>query len=223
MLTRPAFVPDGIAAAPVDFRWSESTALGILDPPPTRLARLASRYAPLHPLAAFAMLLGAFEWVLWRFEGHGETTEFREMAQAGYLALSDPRRVRLDAYEEPEDSDASPVQGPLVTGACLLAEGFDLLAAGDERVKQSAFCMALLARHVVPDDDALQAWLADRLKAFAARYPASQDGAAPVLARAALSPGGDLDAAALRAAQVQWRDALATTRNPWVQPAGRRS
>lgn len=219
MLTRPAFIPNDIAAAPLDFRWSENISLGILEPPPTRLARLASRYAPLHPLAAFTMLLGTFEWVTWRFEHHADLDDMRRLAQAGYAALIDLRYARLDEFEEPPDSDASPVQGPLATAACLLSEGFDFLASDDDRVKQSAFCMALLARHVTANDTTLEAWLAAKLKAFAARFPHVKDAVGPMLSREALELGGDLDEASMRAGQARLRDGLDSASNPYLATA----
>ena len=219
MLTRPLFIPADIAAAPLDFRWSESISLGILDPPPTRLSRLASRYAPLHPLAAFAVLLGTFEWIMWRFEHHADLDDMRRLAQAGYAALIDPRYARLDEFEEPEDSDASQVLGPLVTAACLLCEGFEFLASGDDRVKQSAFCMALLARHVTANDAALESWLAATLKAFTVQFPDAQDTAGPTLAREALEPAADLDEASMRAGQARLRDTLEPARNRYLASA----
>lgn len=166
----PLFVPGPVVGAPLSYVWDPDIGLALMRPMPDEHVRLASAFRPLCERAAFAVLLATAEWILWRLHGHADLRDALQRMEAGYAALVDSRYARLP-IPRGEYPDPAEIHGPLDAMAHLMAEGFEAYFAGAAEVKQSAFCMALVARHVCPDPKLFERWLSTTLRTLAKHFP----------------------------------------------------
>jgi hypothetical protein len=199
----PSFVPVAVVGASIAHAWDADIGLSLMRPLPDEHVRLASAFRPLSERSAFAALLATAEWVVWRLKGHADLQDALMRLEAAYAALVDARYGKL-TIPRGEYPDPAEIHGPLDAMVHLMAEGFEAYAAGAAEVKQSAFCMALVARHVLPDAKVFEKWLSATLRTLAKNFPddAHPIETQPAMARATFDGGvgsGTAAAAALDA------------------------
>jgi hypothetical protein len=164
------FVDPSCKGVPLRHTWNPDVALAIQEPLPDEHLRLARAFVGLNLRAAFAVLVAQVEWVCVRFDALGDTRDLSLRLEAGYAGVIHPFYAHLPAPTQVAAPDDA-VAGPLRTAARLLARGHHDYSREDVEVKQSAFCMALLLRHVLPDDHSFEQWLTRVLQAACTAYP----------------------------------------------------
>jgi hypothetical protein len=174
-MNRAPFVPADIAAAPPAYAWDYDISRAILYPLETEHVRLAEAFGRVDQRAAMALAAGIAEWVVRRLQGHGDVRDALWRVEAAYAAAVDPARAALEAWPEDYPEEPQPVYGPLEVAGMLLTNAWQALAADDTAVNTSAFQMALLAVHVLPDPGLFEGWLSDALRRLAAAHPWSQE------------------------------------------------
>lgn len=211
------FVDPTCKGAPLRHIWNPDVALAIQEPLPDEHLRLARGFVGLNLRAAFAVLVAQLEWVCVRFDGLGDTRDLNQRLEAGYAGVIHPFYAQLPApttLVAPDDA----VGGALRCAGRLLARGHHDYSHQDVEVKQSAFCMALLLRHVLPDDHGFEQWLTRVLQAACAAYP--ELGEHPMrqrpIPRSFFSDLQALEGASLRASLQAQLDSLRFQDNPYL-------
>lgn len=215
----PDIARAGIPGAPIDYAWSTDVSDGIVWASDEDDPALARAITPLSLRAGMALLAAAVEWVAWRYAGIVDITDALQRVEAGYAAAVDPARARLPMPDEPFPRDKGKAQGPLKLARMLLSWGFEALRRGDSEVLSRAFSAILLARHVVPDVVAFEAWLEDVLRRSDARFPRTPLplDAQPSIAPSFFESGADSRESSLRDRMEEFVRGLSSA-NPYLLP-----
>lgn len=161
----------GIAGAPVRHKWSTPVSDALMYPDEDTQPRLAHAMETIGERAAFGLAMALAEWVAWRCHGLIDIADALARIEAGYAAVIDPRYAVLPMPDEPFPKDRRELHGPLKQARMIISDAHADLSTDPDPVNGWAFRMALLAKHVVPQQAALEAWLTAALKRTFARYP----------------------------------------------------
>ena len=106
-MTKPPYIPDSVVGAPVEFSWKGTTAHVGPAPPSGPVLDLVGDKTTC---GTITLLAGVLEWASWRFQGHTDTQQGRELSEAAFAYQIDWRYVdlgqRIDIPEEPASLSA---------------------------------------------------------------------------------------------------------------------
>ena len=119
--------------------------------------------------ARFALLVGLYEWISWRFDGLHDRPEVTEVLEAAWCGTVDPRY--LGFFELSREDWVGPIEGPLWCAFTFLEKGFRQAQAFQGNTYQALKFNYLLAKHVIPDPERFEQWLKVTLKRLVETYP----------------------------------------------------
>lgn len=210
----------GIAGQPIQYLWGLDVSRAIRHPLEDEHPRLAEACQSIGGRGALALLLAVAEWVAWRYAGIIDIRDACQRIEAGYSGVLNHTTAVLPEPSEPFPKEQGKAHGPLKLARMLITEAWDTYRAKPAFVAESLLSMVLLARHVVADHPAFEAWLSTTMRRTHALCPATE---APPPEQVALPPqffaGAPADSPAQRA--ELWDAFLATierTGHPYLTP-----
>ncbi|QSN64242.1 hypothetical protein [Caballeronia sp. M1242] len=212
-----------IAGAPMTYEWDLFVSRSIHHPLFEEHPRLMKAFMKLSVRAAFALTLAQAEWVAWRFEGIVDISDILHRIEAGYAALVDPRYAVLPTPDEPFPDDLQNAHGPVMLARMLLTSGFEYYRQCDAMDRAQGISMALLARHVCPDNAKFDKWLSEACKRCHAQSPAMDVPLVqqPAVPRELFELADDWDPATASALQDAFVKGLDPDTNPYLVSVAR--
>lgn len=167
MLTQPAWIQFGEAdRRTLRFRWDDARAHHDFTGDATVLLEAASR---MSVRARFALLVGLYEWIVWRFEGLHHRAEPVQILEAAWCATVDPRYLRF--FELSREEWVGPVEGPLWCAFTFLEHGFRQAHVLQTDNYAALEYVYLLVVHVLADTTPFDQWIDAVLDRFLEHYP----------------------------------------------------
>ena len=189
-MQRPGYITRaGLLELPVSHRWAH-LAEEVLSPPSEELQ---ARLRTLSLRAELALLTGAAEWIVYRFEKTLQDKLPLDAIDAAWLQQLDPRYAL--PYDESFEADewSGPVRGPIGEAMRRMWEASVLIQDEAEIVDLVAELLALAA-HVLPNPAPLRAWQEQVIGRLAAGWPRrAEDPLGDPVPREALDPEARLD------------------------------
>ena len=214
----------GVAGAPVAYKWSENIAIDIDDTENVRLYKAIDAASFRAKMAIGAVLA---EWAVWRFEGLVDIGDGLLRIEAAWAAVIDPEYVNDLEFETTADDDLAPLVGAYQSALYYLGETAADYLGKNIYLAESVAKQATLARHVVPDKKAFDAWVTPALRHLAAAFPRVTDydertelynaSAEPPVPRAFFEAGYAHSDAACHQALSDYLASLSHQRNPYMR------
>jgi hypothetical protein len=167
---RPAYIPESILSAPLQFVWQGATEhIG----PTETVTKLLDRLSGTTTCAQITMCAGVFEWGAWRLSAHTPVDYCLELAEAAFAYQVDWRYVNPDAGPVGKAPDQ-----PAAISATMQLTRFMRSALDKDEYWNSyyqpireTFHCAHLVEHILPKQakKGFQAWLdglAERIMQF---------------------------------------------------------
>lgn len=159
-----------ISDASVRYRWDEWNVEDCVDPVDDEILECLSG---LSLRAAFAVLVGAVEWIVYRFEVLCDVALPFDAVEAAWAQEVDRLyAMPLNPFRGYEWS--GPVRGPIKIAIGLMRECADLLGEGADITFGVAEVLKL-ADHVVPDKKAFSSWRDSAIKRLEKLFPRLND------------------------------------------------
>lgn len=167
MLTQPAWIQFGEGDQRIlHFRWDDARAhhdftgdaTVVLDAAPQMSVR-----------ARLVLLVGLYEWIVWRFEGLHRRDEPGQILEAAWCATVDPRYLLF--FELNREEWVGPVEGPLWCAFTFLEHGFRQSNVLQTDTYAALEYVYLLVMHVLPDTTLFERWIDSVLSRLVAEYP----------------------------------------------------
>jgi len=180
--------------------------------------------------ARMVLAVGLYEWIVWRLDGLHTREEPRQVLEAAWCAIVDPRYLAY--FDLARTEWVGPVEGPLWCAMAYLRHGlprgYDL--EGD--LYDAMELLYLLAMHVAPKPGSVQGWLAPILDRLVQNYPVQPEDdyedlfghrigehLGPLIGRDALDPRLALDPERDRQFLMEVLAAARDTENPFLATA----
>ena len=225
MLSRPPWVDFGDGDLRVlTFLWDDARVFDDFTGDATRVLDAAPE---MSIRARLALLVGLYEWILWRFDGLYQRAEPEQILEAAWCATVDPRYLKF--FELTREEWVGPVEGPLWCAFTYLEHGFRQANAFEADTYTALEFNYLLAHHVIPDARPFEHWVDRVLARFVERYPvgASEtfedlfeerigEHLGPYVGRDALDPARPPDMARDRAFLLEVLQETRSVENPFL-------
>jgi hypothetical protein len=167
MLTRPRWIEFGVAdLRTLRFLWDDARVHHDFTGDASAVLEAAPR---MSVRARLALLVGLYEWVVWRFDGLHRRQEPTEILQAAWCGTVDPRYLAF--FELTREDWVGPVEGPLWCAFTFLEDGFRQSHAFQADTYRALEFLYRLAFHVLPDPRPFEGWLHATLTRFVEGYP----------------------------------------------------
>jgi len=171
MLSRPSWIDfGGVDRRHLQFTWDDARVYEDLKGNPSAVIEAA---AEMSVRARFALLVGLYEWIVWRFDMLHDRQEVKDILEAAWCGTIDPRY--LGFFELSREDWVGPVEGPLWCAFTYLEKGFRQAQAFQKNTYQALKFNYLLAKHVLPDGERFERWLDLTLKRLVQVYPVPPD------------------------------------------------
>src|SRR5213593_3154076 len=216
-------VAAAIIGTPLTHGWDAETATAIRHPLADEHLRLSQAFWRTNERAALALAMALAEWSVWRFEGLIDIADALARIEAGYAGVIDATYANIPQPERSKPTDMTNAYGPVNAARRLCGDAYgDYTSAKHYRaVNGWAFRMALLARHVVGNESALERWLSSCLRRCAEQYP--EAGQSPIdqppVPRAFFDPEFTWSGDAVRQSLNSFLAKLDPTKNPYLRRA----
>jgi hypothetical protein len=148
------------------YLWDDARVHNDFEADPTDIVEAA---ADASVRARLALLVGLYEWIVWRFEGLHHREEPTQILEAAWCGTADPRYLKF--FELTREEWVGPVEGPLWCAFTFLEKGFRQAHAFHADTFQAIEFNYLLAMHVLPDTKPFEQWLDAILKRLVEAYP----------------------------------------------------
>src|SRR3954452_3183060 len=120
MLTLPPWIDFGDGdRRRLNFLWDDARVYKDFTGDATRVLEAATE---MSIRARLALLVGVYEWIVWRFDGLHQRTEPAEILEAAWCGTVDPRYLKF--FELTREEWVGPVEGPLWCAFTYLEHGF---------------------------------------------------------------------------------------------------
>ncbi len=229
MLTRPPWIQFGdVNRRRLRFLWDDLRVNYDFTGDATRVVGAAIR---MSIRARLVLLVGLYEWVVWRFDGLHQRPEPAQIAEAAWCGTVDPAYLRF--FELPREEWVGPVDGPLWCAFTFLEHGFRNAQQNHLDTYQALEFVFLLAWHVIPARRDFEAWTNAVLKRCVDTFPTRPEDPfvdlfeervaqhlGGVIGRDALNPALPPDAVRDRAFLVQALQQARAERNPFLATEG---
>ncbi len=215
-----------VIGAPIKYKWNGDIAMEILD---AENDRLYDAIDSLSFKAKFAFGVLLTEWIVWRFQGHVDIADALLRIDAAWAGVVHPAYMTGLEFEGSADDDSEKILAPLEFALSNLGDIASDYAEGNIYLAETVMKQAVLARHVMPDKKAFEAWLTGTLKATAKVFPrgveydeasefhdASNEAPVP---RQFFEPGFQYTEAAAARAFDDYLQTLVPAGNPYLRPA----
>jgi hypothetical protein len=167
MLNRPSWIEFGeVDRRTVRFRWDDARVDADFSGDPSDVLDAAPE---MSVRARLVLLVGLYEWIVWRFDGLHRRDEPAKILEAAWCGTVDPRYLLF--FELTREEWLGPVEGPLWCAFTFLEEGFRQAHAFQADTYASLEFVYQLAFHVLPDTRPFERWLQATLKRFVDVYP----------------------------------------------------
>jgi len=217
--TIPSYIPAGrYGAAPIRHAWSDYDPFDVLgtieDPVMDTLSRVSGR-------ARVAFAIAAAEWVIARFGPANPDPRPLLYLEAQWARMIDLALGRLDEF--PRERWEGRVRGPIGLARDTVTNCQYALVESGEGVFEAGL-VALIARHVLPEQGPFSSWQAAALDRLEAHYPTGlypvtrQDVWGPPVPRGILDPAIDLAANPPSALAKGFVAGLDFGANPFLNP-----
>ena len=130
---------------------------------------LLDAVAMMSTRAQIVVLVGLYEWIVWRFDGLHRRGEPAQILEAAWCATVDPRYLAF--FELSREEWIGPIEGPLWTAFTYLQHGLTQPQAFPADLSDALEFLYQLAMHVVPAAQLFEQWLGHILQRFTRQYP----------------------------------------------------
>lgn len=162
----PFWKPPQVMKANIDtqdlrFTWDDWKAEDLYEYDSSEIAEKLMR---LTIRAQIAVGIGIYEWIMWRLQGSSETDVPKEVAEAAWCGMVDPKYMKY--VELPRREWMGPVYGPLWCAVTWMVPMVFYEEMGEDELASGLEYLPRLAIHVVPEPKLFEDWLhkvADRL------------------------------------------------------------
>jgi hypothetical protein len=165
--TPPKYIADtGIVGAPLKHKWTAEIAADLAE---KENEKLESAVYKTHFKGQVALATAVAEWTIWRFADTFDQGMAQQRLDAMWASVIDPRYTA-----EPDELDAEdrgPIEGPASLTLDILGEVWLKYSELQPTIGENVVALASIARHVVPDKSAFEAWLKAVLQKRAKSYP----------------------------------------------------
>jgi hypothetical protein len=171
MIVRPSWVDFGDADRRVlQFLWDDARVYRDFTGDASSILDIATK---LSIRARLVLLVGLYEWIVWRFDGLHRCEEPVQILEAAWCGTVDPRY--LGFFELTREAWVGPVEGPLWCAFTYLEKGFRQSHVFHADTYEAIEFVYLLGLHVLPDTAPFQRWLDATLDRFVQLYPLLPD------------------------------------------------
>lgn len=173
--TPPPFVPASVVGAPLTYPWDDDLELHFVAARDQNhrlyvaIDRIAFR-------AKYVLGLAIAEWIVWRFEGIGDTKDLLQRLEAArptVLTSRYTKDLRVELPNTPTFSNERRLDGPLRLVLHFIGEIKELYQAGYIYMTEAIVRTAVLARHLLPANAKkdFDHWLSESIRRATNVYP----------------------------------------------------
>ncbi|MCI3953281.1 MAG: hypothetical protein K0R53_2780 [Burkholderiales bacterium] len=159
-----------VAGAPVKYKWNNDIGLKLFASKDQNI-RLYDAVDQADFRSKMGLGIAITEWIVWRLSGLADVLDALKRIEAAWATIARPGLAGGLQYTMNLDDDQEPVGGPLELALCNLGQLARRYEAGSVYLAEIVVKQAMLARHLLPDKKAFDAWLSEVLRAMAAKRP----------------------------------------------------